>query len=240
MKIPEIGRNALSELTTSQMIEVDRAMIEDYGITLTQMMENAGRALAILTRDRFLGGMPDGKHVTVLAGSGGNGGGALVAARRLASWGCKVTVCLTKGVETFKGIPAHQLKILQAMNVLLCVSEPETSNADVILDGIIGYSLHGAPTGVAGQLIRWANSHSIPVLSLDTPSGLDANSGKAFDPSITAEATLTLALPKQGLTHSQIGDLYLADISVPPSLYERFLGLSLGPIFSKGDILRIV
>ena len=74
-------------VTTPQMVEVDRAMIEDFKIKLIQMMENAGRNLAHLTRIRFLDGDPQGRRVIVLAGGGGNGGGALVAARRLHNWG---------------------------------------------------------------------------------------------------------------------------------------------------------
>ncbi len=70
-------------VTTEQMIEVDRAMMEDYRIELIQMMENAGRNLAHLARVRFLDGNPSGKHVVVLSGTGGNAGGALVCARRL-------------------------------------------------------------------------------------------------------------------------------------------------------------
>jgi NAD(P)H-hydrate epimerase len=70
-------------LTADQMVEVDRAMIEDYHIGLVQMMENAGRNLAHLARVRFLESNPSGKPVVVLAGTGGNGGGALVCARRL-------------------------------------------------------------------------------------------------------------------------------------------------------------
>ena len=70
-------------LTTDQMREVDRLMIEVYQIELMQMMENAGRNLAHLARDRFLDGDPQNKYVIVLAGTGGNGGGALVCARRL-------------------------------------------------------------------------------------------------------------------------------------------------------------
>lgn len=61
-------------LTTDQMIEVDRSMIEDFGIEFVQMMENAGRGLATLARERFLDGDPRGKRVIVLAGTGGNGG----------------------------------------------------------------------------------------------------------------------------------------------------------------------
>ena len=74
------------------MVEVDRAMIEDYGIRLVQMMENAGRNLAHLARLRFLSGEPHAKRVAVLAGVGGNGGGALVCARRRDSWGERVAV----------------------------------------------------------------------------------------------------------------------------------------------------
>lgn len=80
----------LPYLTTAQMVEVDRAMIQDFGIELIQMMENAGRNLANLGRLRFLGGRPVGKRVVVLAGTGGNGGGALVAARRLHNWGAQL------------------------------------------------------------------------------------------------------------------------------------------------------
>ena len=77
-------------LSTAQMIEVDRAMMDDLRIELRQMLENAGRALAQLARDRFLEGDPRGRRVVVLAGTGGNGGGAMVCARRLCGWGAVV------------------------------------------------------------------------------------------------------------------------------------------------------
>jgi len=74
-------------ISVDQMREVDRLMVDEFGVTLLQMMENAGRSLAVLARDRFLGNYAGGKRVTVLAGSGGNGGGGMVCARRLANWG---------------------------------------------------------------------------------------------------------------------------------------------------------
>jgi NAD(P)H-hydrate epimerase len=116
--------------------------------------------------------------------------------------------------------------------------------ANVIVDGLIGYSLKGAPYGLVRDLIMWANEESAPVLSLDTPSGLDTTTGTVFDPAIQAAATMTLALPKEGLrapgAAGLVGELYLADISVPPSLYsEPALGLDVGPIFSAGDIVRL-
>jgi NAD(P)H-hydrate epimerase len=233
-------------LTTEQMIEVDRAMIEDFGIELVQMMENAGRALAHLARARFLAGDPIDRHVTIIAGTGGNGGGALVCARRLHNWGARVTVLITKPDEGFTPVPARQLWILRRMGVE--VGPPETivrrPEPDLIVDGVIGYSLKGAPRGTAGELIRWANAQNSPVLALDAPSGVDTTTGTVFDPAIAATATMTLALPKESLrapgVEAQVGELYLADISVPPSLYAApTLGLQVGHIFSESDIVRL-
>jgi len=239
-RFPRLDRSSVPHLKTVQMIEVDRAMIEDYGIVLIQMMENAGRALALTARERFLGGDTRGKSVIVLAGTGGNGGGALVAARRLKAWGAEVRVLLSAAPDALTDVPAHQLAAVKAMGVPVLDGPADAGAADLVLDGVIGYSLSGAPYGRAAALIGWANGQGAPVLSLDAPSGLDAASGQAFDPSITAAATLTLALPKTGLDHPQVGALLLADISVPPDLYERFLNLEVGPIFAPGDIVELV
>src|SRR5215470_14378804 len=104
-------------LTTEQMVEVDRAMIADYRIELIQMMENAGRNLAHLARTRFLDGDPRGRAVVALAGRGGNGGGTLVAARRLSNWGADVTVVLGQAPGEMTPVPGHQLDILGRMSV---------------------------------------------------------------------------------------------------------------------------
>jgi NAD(P)H-hydrate epimerase len=228
------------------MIEVDRAMIEDFRIELIQMMENAGRNLAHLARTRFLGGDPRGKRVIALAGSGGNGGGALVAARRLHNWGASVTVGLAQSASSMTHVPAHQLDILEQMGVTIVETRSVAglAPADVVLDGLIGYSLKGAPQGAAAELIQWANSQSAPILALDVPSGVDATTGTVFDPAIRATATMTLALPKKGLDGaamaSHVGELYLADISVPPGLYARPpLNIQIEPLFACEEVVRL-
>lgn len=233
-------------LTTEQMREVDRAMIEDYGIELIQMMENAGHTLARLARMRFLNGAPRGKRVVVLAGTGGNGGGALVSARRLHNVGALVQVVTTKESDAFTPVPRQQLDILRRMDLPIYERAfvKDVSAADLIVDGLIGYSLRGAPRGAVADLIHWANDQPAPVLALDTPSGLELTTGVVQDPAIRATATMTLALPKEGLrapgAESVVGELYLADISVPPSLYGRPpLNLSVGPLFAEGDIVRL-
>jgi len=244
--IPTIAAAAVPYLTTDQMIEVDREMIEDYGIDLVRMMENAGRALAHLARERFLTGDPQGRRVVVLVGSGGNGGGALVAARRLHNYGAQVTALVTKPDESLTPVARDQLAILRNMGVTIGGADDagHLAPADVVLDGLIGYSLRGAPRDAAATLIRWANEQTAPVLSLDAPSGIDTTTGAVFDPAVNATATMTLALPKEGLRNlnvgKNVGDLYLADISVPPELYPRFLNLEVPPIFAKGDIVQLV
>ncbi len=184
--------------------------------------------------------------MVVLTGTGGNGGGALVAARRLHSWGAQVVVALTKEMDAFKAVPAHQLAIVVRLGiqVVSAAQIAQLGSADMILDGVIGYSLSGPPRGTAAELIRWANSHDAPILALDTPSGLDTTTGTAHAPTITATATMTLALPKAGLRAPSaapyVGELYLADISVPPQLYAGpGLGLTVGPIFAQEEIIRL-
>jgi len=244
MTIPRYSEMVPS-LTTDQMIEVDRAMVEDLHIELIQMMENAGRNLASLARERFLDDHPVGKHVVVLAGTGGNGGGALVAARRLHNWGAQVRVFLTRPDKDFTPVSAHQLDIVCRMHVPVfqAGTMQDSEHTDLIIDGMIGYSLKGAPHGAARDLIQWANSQQSPVLALDVPSGLDTTTGTVFDPAINATATMTLALPKKGLcaqsVHGHMGELYLADISVPVSLYQEVLGLRVGSLFAKSDIIRL-
>ena len=231
----------LPTLTTAQMIEVDRAMIEDYHIELIQMMENAGRNFAELAR-RQMGGAVKGHSVAVLCGGGGNGGGGLVAARRLHNWGANVIVALTKPADEVRGVPAHQLDILQRMGIPRVESAALLPPPSLILDAIIGYSLSGFPRGAAADLINWANMQTAPILSLDTPSGLDTTTGTPYEPSIRATATMTLALPKQGLLNpksaSYVGELYLADISVPPELYAQ-MGIAVPLLFAESDIVQV-
>lgn len=237
----------IPRLTTEEMIEVDRLMIEKYHIKLIQMMENAGRCLAILAVERFLKKKLRKKRVVILAGPGGNGGGALVCGRRLHGWGAQVAVFLAAPEEKMPPVPLHQLDILQQMglNVKDANALSPELTADLIVDGVIGYSLQGDPRGHFKSMIEWANAHSAPKLALDTPSGLDLTKGVVHQPCIQADATLTLALPKVGLFAPEVlpyrGKLYLGDISVPAELYaEPSLNRKVPKsLFAKSEVLRI-
>ena len=227
-------------ISTQQMIEVDRLMIEEYGIQLIQMMENAGRNLAELSR-RLLGGDTSAKRIAVLCGAGNNGGGGMAAARHLHNWGADIVLNVLSPLEQLKDVPAHQFQILKEMEI----SDDETidlHSVDLVIDAMIGYGLIGDPRGMIADWIRRVNDAGRPVLALDTPSGLNATTGVPGNPCIRATATMTLALPKTGLITPEAsaftGDLYLADISVPPQLYAR-LGIEIAPIFMHDTIVGI-
>ena len=219
-------------LTVDQMREVDRAMVHDFHIGLETMMENAGRVLSDLAHSRFRPG-----SAVVLAGPGGNGGGGLVAARHLSNRGVTVHVVLSRPAPDLAPVTARQLDMVQRVG-LAVVDEPPP--ADLVIDALIGYSLRGDPSGTARELIGWTSSQPAPVLALDVPSGLDATSGHVGVPCVRAAATLTLALPKTGLERAPdvVGDLYLADISVPPVLYER-MGIRVGAWFADGPLVEL-
>lgn len=242
----EEGVQEIPYLTVAEMQEVDRAMIEDRRIELIQMMESAGRALARLACDRFLGGDPVGRQVVVLCGAGNNGGGGLVAARRLHGWGARLHVFLAKPREAFLGVPEHQLDIVE--HLAIPVSDGGglalLPRADLVLDAILGFGLAGAPREGAARLIELANEYDAPVLSLDVPSGLDATTGERPGEAVRADATLALALPKRGLQVPEatpwVGELWLGDLGVPPELYRgRGLGYDVGPIFARAEVVRL-
>ncbi len=235
----------LPTVTVAQMREVDRIMVDELHIELMQMMENAGSCLARHTRS-WLGGEAAGLRVVVLAGSGGNGGGGLVAARRLAIWGADVSVILGQPRERMQGVPAHQLGIVEGLEVPVWLPDQLPTSmlagADAIVDALIGYSLQGPPREPLAALVRAANAAAAPVIALDVPSGLDADAGRPLGVAVRAATTLSLALPKAGLVlpaaREWVGALYLADISVPAGVYRR-LGLELGPIFGRSDIVAL-
>lgn len=233
---PVISADQIGWLTETDMIEVDRVMIADLHIELIQMMENAGRNLARLVIDRYAP-----TTVTVLTGSGGNGGGGLVAARHLANHGVDVQVTTSRPQAELTQIPAHQFDIIARMAKrspgISITAEPAPTG--VVVDALVGYSLKGAPRGRVAELMAMIPDISDTVVSLDTPSGVNVTDGSVPGSAVSADATLTLALPKIGLRGStHVGELYVGDISVPPNVYQP-LGVTGIPDFSQGPIHRI-
>ena len=205
--------------------------MEETGPNLFQMMENAGRNLAEMTLER-LGANWGQARIVVLAGTGGNGGGGIMAARRLANHGASVELCLAVP-DRLSEVPAWKYKAFQSTDgkeVSPQGLDEETSA--FILDTLIGYSLQSAPRGVFADLIAWANCTGAPILSLDVPSGIDSMTGDTPGKFIRSTWTMTLALPKTGLASCNAGQITLADIGIPEETYRRvglaFTGSSSG------------
>jgi NAD(P)H-hydrate epimerase len=232
------------------MAEVDRLAVDEFGIDILQMMEQAGSHLAELVRAE-LGGNLRERRVIVAVGPGNNGGGGLAAARHLANRGASVRVVLARPVNRLTEAGRRQLATLLQMSVGCCVAiydlpdeelDRELASADAIVDALLGYRAAGPPhDGVLWLVDRIARS-AAPVISLDLPSGVDADTGEVPGPAVRATATLTLALPKAGLFRSagrdRAGRVHLADIGLPAALYRR-LGLDSGTPFAAGRIVRL-
>ncbi len=257
-------------VTAEQMREVDRIAVEEFGLDILQMIENAGRNLALnvmdmldsaracpepcpepfdpstlrrasFAQDKLRRRGSRRGEVTVLAGAGGNGGGGLCCARHLHNRGFKVWVLLDRDPRMLQGAAANQLNILQAAG--LQPADPTRASelmhrSQLVVDALIGYSLRGAPRGKAAELIDLCNRYAARVLSLDVPSGLDATTGATPGRAVRPERTLTLALPKTGLTKVE-GELCLADIGIPPEVYHR-LWLSFEPPFERSYWIHLV
>jgi NAD(P)H-hydrate epimerase len=206
-------------LTTAQMREVDRIAMQETGPNLFQMMENAGRNLAEMALES-LGEDWQQARVVVLAGTGGNGGGGITAARHLANRGARVELCLAMP-NKLSEVAAWQRKIFQSTaGKEVEFSRLDSNKVGVILDALIGYGLESAPQGIFAELIRWANSTGAPIISLDVPSGMDSTTGQTPGEFIRSTCTMTLALPKLGLARAP-GKIVLADIGIPEETYRR-------------------
>ncbi len=227
-------------VTADEMRKIDDMTIREFRVDVLMLMENAGRATAMLAM-RMPRGTILGKRVACLVGGGNNGGDGMVAARHLANWGADVKVIVGTTKDKMKDVPLGQLHILEKMGVPILSTDYALRDYDLLIDSLIGYGLEGNPRDRVAMMIEGANSSGHPVLALDLPSGMNATTGEAYDPCIKATATLTLALPKTGFLSPSaspyVGDLYLADISIPRKVYQSFGQRNI--LFQKETLLKV-
>ena len=211
--------------TREHMQKLDDLAVEN-GLHVRQMMELAGWAIVPLFQE--LKKSAD-KRIGVVVGKGNKGGDGLCAARHLVNAGHEVTIIMVR--PDISPDAAHQLELLQKMEVhILFFEEHEDATvrciaeSDILIDALIGYNLVGAPRSNFAHVITHMNESSARMVSYDIPSGMDASPGECFAPCITADVTLTLALPKraflQPAAKKYFGSLYLADIGIPSFLYD--------------------
>ena len=213
-------------VTAEQMRELDRKAIEERGVPSLELMERAGRAVAEAAW-RMSEGCAD-RPIVVVCGGGSNGGDGLVAARWLAEMGRRPEVLLAASGEELKDDARANLERLQERGLRATeVRDVEAvrracSQASVVVDALLGTGLSGALRGLAPEVIEAINDACRPVLAVDLPSGLHADSGKPLGYAVVAQETVTMGLPKLGLFMwpgaDYAGRVTVADIGFPADL----------------------
>ena len=214
-----------------EMQEIDKVSFEQYGLPAVLLMENAGHRAAE-AMDSLVKGVA-GKTICVLAGSGNNGGDALCAARHIQNMGAKVKLFLAGDSTHFSEAAKVMYRALTAMQI-------ETNSLDSdrdwdrlhfalkfaagALDGMLGTGFEGELRKKNLRIIEELNAAGCPVLAIDIPSGVEADTGKISTVAVKADMTLALGLPKIGHLLSpgadMTGELLVDDIGIPRELLE--------------------
>jgi NAD(P)H-hydrate epimerase len=204
--------------TTAQVRALDQAAIGD-GITGIELMERAARAALDVLRRRW----PQARSVCVLCGPGNNGGDGFLSAALARAAGLQASVIALSGQPSGDAAPARE-RFAREGGEISAVTE-KLPDADVYVDALFGSGLNRAPAGDAATLIAAVNAQSCPVLALDVPSGLDSDTGVAFDPCVRASATVCFVGWKRGLFTAsgpdQCGERSLATLDIPAPAYTH-------------------
>ena len=222
-------------LNAAQMREADRRTIDDVGIPSIVLMENAGRQV-VAAIEAIHSDLLD-RRVGVLCGRGNNGGDGFVVARTLRQRGVDVSVFLVGRVADVRGDARTNLEILGRLGhtiVEIADSQAwelhfsEVSDCTLIVDAIFGTGLNAPVSGLIQSVIADVNASGIPVVSVDLPSGLSADSPQPIGDCIDAGVTVTIAAPKLPLVlppaEMRAGDVVIADIGIPADVLESLDG----------------
>ncbi len=218
-------------LSIEQMQNVDRQAIEELGLPGIVLMENAGRGAALSILETLDAAGADA--VLICCGPGNNGGDGYVIARCLANEGVDVRVLSTCPGETLSGDAAVMRGVVEKMGLPLADLHGEFNeedaedflDVDLVVDAMLGTGSTGAPRGNMVGLIEWITESGLPVIAIDIPSGLDANTGELHVPCITARQTITMGAPKRGHLllpgREAAGELEIVDLGVLPEDFEE-------------------
>lgn len=222
-------------LTTAQMRDADRRTIDDVGIPGAVLMENAGRQVVAAMESTF----PDlaASRVAVLCGRGNNGGDGFVVARVLHERSVDVRVYILGPANGLKGESAANLAAARHVGIDVVdvadaaaweLHSTDVVGSDVIVDALFGTGFRGQIDGLAETVVADVNGSARPVVSIDLPSGLSADTHVVAGPTIRATLTVTLGAPKIPLVlppaEHFAGNLIIADIGIPRGVINELEG----------------
>ena len=215
-------------VSAAQMKEIDRRAQQEFGIPELVLMEHAGTAAADEARRFHARAKRSGGEVIVLAGGGANGGDGFVVARHLDNHGIPVSVVLLADPGKVGGAARVNLEVLKRLRVPVRKAVSHVSwkswsrghrRVSVVVDAMLGTGMVGRVREPIASAIHWVNRQRCPVVSVDIPSGLSADTGQPWGTAVRATATGTCGLPKIGLRRGQgkhfCGRVAVADISLP-------------------------
>jgi len=222
-------------LNTQQMREADRRTIDEIGIPAIVLMENAGRQ-AVAAMEAAFDDLAT-SHVGVLCGRGNNGGDGFVIARTLVQRGVETSVFLLGSVADVRGDARTNLEVLGRIGLTVVeitnaqeweLHFSEISRCELLVDAILGTGFHGQLSGLLETVVADVNGLGVPVVAIDLPTGLSADTAEVEGEAIEASMTVTLAAPKISLilppADSRSGDLVIADIGIPLPLLDEVEG----------------
>lgn len=213
-------------LNTQQMREADRRTIDEVGIPSIVLMENAGRQ-AVAAMEAAFEDLPT-MHVGVVCGRGNNGGDGFVVARTLIQRGVETSVFLVGSVADVRGEARTNLEVLGRIGLTVVeisnaqeweLHFSEISRCDLIVDAILGTGFRGQLNGLLETVVADLNGLGVPIVAIDLPTGLSADTSQIEGEAIEASMTITLGAPKIPLilppADTYSGDLVIADIGIP-------------------------
>src|SRR5437867_552723 len=222
-------------LNSAQMREADRRTIDDIGISSLVLMENAGRQ-AVAAMETMYSDLSE-RQVAVLCGRGNNGGDGFVVARTLMQRAVDVSVFLIGRVADVRGDARTNLEILGRLGLTVVeiadsqsweLHFSEIGDCTLIVDAIFGTGLNAPVSGLMETVVADVNASGVPVVAIDLPSGLSADSPEPIGDCIDASMTVTLAAPKLALVlppgETRAGDIVIADIGIPDAVIDALEG----------------
>jgi hydroxyethylthiazole kinase-like uncharacterized protein yjeF len=217
---------------SSEMQEMDRLTIQDLGVPGMVLMENAARGAVRIFLEHFV--PPEHAHVVIVCGRGNNGGDGYVMARYLREAGLRVTVMVLSEFQKISGDALTNLDIIRRMDIEVMEIPGEQAwakcrkvlgSSDFIIDGMLGTGLNVAVRGFYGKVIRKINGLGKPLMAIDIPSGLNADTGQIMGVAIKADLTVTFGFPKLGQLvfpgAALVGRLARIDIGIPEEVSTR-------------------
>lgn len=218
-------------MSRDEVREFDRRAIEELGVPAVVLMENAGRQAA----DEAARLMREcgGRRAVVVAGAGNNGGDGFVVARHLAVRGFEAAVVLVGDKEKLRGEAAVNFAVLGKIGIAVREAGADAAarigeaarEADLVVDALLGTGLAGEVREPYRSVIETINAIKKPVLAIDIPSGLDADTGRALGAAVRATATVTFVAAKKGFAAREaeeyLGLVTVADIGVPRGISQR-------------------